>query len=82
MGSLLSYQKGILVDINDKIIDGLSDEMRAKIAGCERPEDFLALAQDEGVELSDEQMEAVSAGSWDCFDCPDYSCKISGGYRG
>ena len=67
--------------INSKILDGLSDELRAKIAACEDPSDILALAQDEGVELSDEQMEAVSGGSsWDCLECNEFACQISG-YR-
>ena len=56
----------------------MNDEMRAKIAACETPEDILALAKNEGIELSDDQMEAVSGGSW---DCDTFACAVSG-YNG
>ena len=68
------------MDINKESLNGLSDEMRAKIASCAIPEDILALAQDEGVELSDEQMESVAGGSWDCYDCSEFTCRASGAY--
>ena len=68
------------MDINKESLNELSDEMRAKIESCATPEDILALAQDEGVELSDEQMESVAGGSWDCYDCSEFTCRASGAY--
>ena len=56
--------------------DELSPELRKKAQACETPEDFLALAQEEGYELSDEELEAVSGGiKWRCSDktCSSFS---------
>lgn len=49
--------------------DGLSDELKDKVANCKTPEDMLELAQSEGFELSDEELEAISGGE-DTWDCP------------
>ena len=38
--------------------------MRKKAADCKTPEELLALAKKEGYKLSDEEMAAVSGGSW------------------
>ena len=55
--------------------DSLSNEAKARLKGCETPEEMLALAQEEGYELTDEQLEGVSGGWGDkcedqnyCFD--------------
>ena len=42
--------------------DSLSEGAKAKLHGCETPEEILALAQEEGYELTDEQLEGVSGG--------------------
>ena len=47
--------------------DDLTDEQKEKARACKTPEDNLALAKDEGYELSDEELEAVSGG-WGCWD--------------
>ena len=44
----------------------LSEELKEKARTCETPEELLALAQEEGVELSDEDIEGISGRSWDC----------------
>lgn len=60
------------MDINKRLLDGLSEEMRAKVAACESPKDLIALADEQGVELTDEQLQAVSGGvNWDAFDPSD-----------
>ena len=43
--------------------ENLSEEQKSRVRACKTPEEMLALAQEEGVELSDEQLEAV-AGGW------------------
>ena len=48
----------------------LSEEQKAKAAKCKTPEELLALAKEEGYELNDEEIDAVSGGKWDAV--PDY----------
>lgn len=43
--------------------ENLSQELKEKIKSCESPEDVLALAKEEGYDLSDEELEGV-AGGW------------------
>ena len=58
---------------NETPYDSLSEGAKAKLKGCETPEEILELAQEEGYELSDEQLEGISGG-WGshcgnyCFD--------------
>lgn len=40
----------------------LTEEQKARARACETPEELVALAQEEGVELTDEQLDAVSGG--------------------
>ena len=47
----------------------ITPEFKEKAKG-KTPEEIVALAQEEGVELSDEQLEAVSGG-WTGSDCPN-----------
>lgn len=53
----------------------LTPEQQEKARVCKTPEDMLALAKEEGYELSEEDLVAVSGGaSWDCIsDCPDHT---------
>ena len=53
------------MDFND-----LTPEQQEKARACKTPEDVLALAKEDGIELTDEQIEAVSGG-WD--DCDTYT---------
>jgi len=46
----------------------LSPELMAKVKACRSPEEFFALAQEEGRELSDEELEGI-AGGWE-HPCP------------
>ena len=44
-------------------------ELREKLRNVSSPEELLALADEAGIELTDEQLEAVSGGdSWACWD--------------
>ena len=46
--------------------ENLPDELKKKAAECETADELLALAAREGVELTDDQLEAVSGGvDWD-----------------
>lgn len=52
----------------------LSPEMQEKAKACKTPEDIIALAREEGYNLSEDELEAISGGvSWDCIsDCPSH----------
>jgi len=59
-------------------LEGLSPELKQKAPACKTAEDVLELAKQEGYELSDDQLEAVSGGmTWDCLNycrrdtCPE-----------
>ena len=54
------------------ILKGLTEEQVEKASKCETSEELLALAKEEGIELSLEQLTAVSGGA--CSD--DGSFKI------
>lgn len=53
----------------------LTDEQKAKARAAKTPEQILALAKEEGIELTDEQLEAV-AGGWS--SCDSYGCGMIG----
>ena len=44
----------------------LNPAVKAKLKGCETPEEILALAQEEGYELSDSELEGISGGWGKC----------------
>lgn len=54
------------------ILESLTPEQREKARACATPEEILAFAKEEGYELSDDEIEAVSGGVWD-FDAPEGS---------
>ena len=45
-----------------ELLKGLSEEQIKKVEECKSSEEILALAKAEGMELTDEQLEAVSGG--------------------
>ena len=53
--------------------DELTPEQQAKVKACKTPEEMLAFAKEEGYELSDEELSAISGGNFwnylggDCF---------------
>lgn len=52
------------MDYND-----LTEEQKAKARKCHSNEELLELAKAEGVELSDDQLDAISGGDvWACTD--------------
>ena len=55
----------------------LTDEQKAKIAG-KTPEELLALAKEEGVPLSEDDLDGI-AGGWDILTCPNCGAEV---YKG
>ena len=54
-------------------LENLSPDLREKANACKSPEDLFELAREEGYELSDDELEAVSGGDWDCWSvCSKY----------
>ena len=49
--------------MKQELLKGLSKEQIAKARACKSHEDLLALAKAEGVELTDEQLEAINGGA-------------------
>ena len=67
--------------MKNELLKGLTKEQIEKARKCKSNEELLALAKEEGVTLSDEQLEAVSGGF--CSDttvnsvCPKCGTKVS-----
>lgn len=61
---MISTEKEIAVNL-----EGLTPEQIEKTRACKTPKELLDLAREEGIELTDEQLEQVSGGSnWDVLD--------------
>ena len=52
----------------DTEFNDLTDEQKARVKACKTAEELVALAEAEGVELSDEQLNSIAGG--DSFWCP------------
>ena len=48
-----------------ELLKGLTEEQIKKVESCKDSSEILAFAKAEGIELTDEQLEAVSGGN--CF---------------
>ena len=60
--------------MKQELLKGLTEEQIAKVKACDNNADLLQLAKDEGVELTSEQLAAVSGGA--CSDTKDNHRKI------
>ena len=54
------------MNIPEDIFNTLTDEQKKMVEAANSPEELLSLAKEAGYELSHEQLEAISGGSW-CF---------------
>ena len=54
-----------------ELLKVLTEEQSAKIKECKSQEEVLKFAKEEGIELTDEQLEAVSGGCGTTPPCPD-----------
>ena len=68
--------------MKEELLKGLSEEQINKARKCKSQEELLALAKEEGIELSDEQLTAVNGGF--CSDttvsvvCPKCGASVKG----
>ena len=49
--------------MKEELLKGLTEEQVARIKSCKNSDEVLSLVKKEGIELTDEQLEAVSGGS-------------------
>ena len=61
------------MDLND-----LTEEQMKRVRECKTPEELIELAQAEDIDLSDEQLEAVSGGAWNGADCGTQKLTFTG----
>ena len=62
--------------MKQELLKGLTEEQIAKVRACKNQEEMLKLAKEEGIELTDEQLEAVSGGiCTSSTKCPKCGCK-------
>ena len=57
--------------------DDLTEGQKEKARAAETPEEVLALAREEGYELSDSELDAISGG-WDHCSQEKYGCGMVG----
>ena len=58
----------------------LSPEMKERALACKTADEIVSLAKEEGVELSEEQLEAIAGGNaWDC-DADSRECRRDDGW--
>ena len=55
-------QEDPIMNIDDSILNKLTDDQKKKVEAAQTPEELLALAKEAGYELSPDQLEAVSGG--------------------
>ena len=61
--------------MRNDLLKGLTEEQIKKLKECKTQEEIINLAKEEGIELTDEQLSAVSGGS--CT--PEMTCPKCGG---
>ena len=62
--------------MKQELLKGLSEEQITKAKACKNQEELLKLAKEEGIKLTDEQLQAVSGGA--CISGPTIQCPKCG----
>lgn len=52
----------------------ISDELMEKAKACTSPEELLALSKEQNMELTMEELDAISGGNWKCPWYDPYRC--------
>ena len=58
--------------MKEDLLKGLTDEQITRVKNCNNSEELLAMAKQEGVELSDEQLNAISGGCYNSSSVERY----------
>ena len=58
--------------------ENLTPEQLAKAKACKTPEDYLALAKEEGYELTNEELDQVAGGAGEWLEAGFYKCPECG----
>ena len=67
------------MDIDLKIFNILTDDQKKAVIAAQTPEELIALAKEQGYELTSEDMLAVTTG-WRCDDhCQINESQLNGG---
>ena len=57
-------------------------DLKDRARACKTPEELLALAKEEGIELTDEQLEDIAGGGWGqerhCPRCKSTNIELAG----
>ena len=56
------------MDKYQEMYEGLSDDLKKKVAECRTTEELITLMKTEGIELTDDQLDAISGGFDWSFD--------------
>ena len=59
--------------------EDMSPELQEKMKACTTPEETLALAKEEGYELSEDELAAITGGDWSPKDALP-QCPVCGSY--
>ena len=73
--------------MKNELLKGLSEDQIAKVRACNNTDEILALARQEGLELTSEQLETVNGGACSntdhCPPCPSCgSTNVKSKYSG
>ena len=63
-------------------LEDLTPEQKEKVKTCKNADELMAIAKEMGHELTDDELEAMSGGDWDCWDvCTKYEKPNTCGVR-
>ena len=62
--------------MKEELLKGLTNEQINKVKSCKNNDELLSLAKHEGIELSNEQLEAINGGG--CSDTWERKCPKCG----
>ena len=76
---IMQEKAGHLPEEIAMIFEDLTTQQKEKAIACKTPDELLELAKEEGIELTDAQLEGISGGGWSEPSCGDdtawtYAC--------